>query len=186
MPERSISASSVIRQRPRPDSVHAPVSRPSEHCPSRRRVTSSKRSFASLYVVLDGIGSPSSNLGSAQPVIQRFWKFAPYSWKPSSRPPRRSSMQRDTARVPSRNFRSRCHRVADADARLVRSFCTALKPPATPTAARPPGGHAASGRSRPTPRLTATTAAACQRDYEIAWRMPLEWWPDVAAGSGSA
>ena len=33
--------------------------------------------------------------------------------------------------------------------RLVRSFCTGLKPPASPTAARLPGGHAASGRSRP-------------------------------------
>jgi hypothetical protein len=33
--------------------------------------------------------------------------------------------------------------------RLVRSFCTALKPPASPSAARLPGGHAASGRSRP-------------------------------------
>jgi hypothetical protein len=32
---------------------------------------------------------------------------------------------------------------------VVRSFCTALKPPATPAAARPPGGHAAYGRSRP-------------------------------------
>jgi hypothetical protein len=34
---------------------------------------------------------------------------------------------------------------------LVRSFCTALKPPAAPAATRPPGGHAASGRSRPPP-----------------------------------
>ena len=33
----------------------------------------------------------------------------------------------------------------------MRSFCTALKPPAPPTAARLPGGHAASGRSRPPP-----------------------------------
>jgi hypothetical protein len=37
----------------------------------------------------------------------------------------------------------------------VRSFCTALKPPASPSATRLPGGHAASGRSRPPPpRMT--------------------------------
>jgi hypothetical protein len=63
----------------------------------------------------------------------------------------------------------RCTRIGSAEgrgvilvirlpARAVRSFCTALKPPATPTAAWLPGGHAASGRSRPAPHLTATTA----------------------------
>ena len=43
--------------------------------------------------------------------------------------------------------------------RLVRSFCTALKPPASPTAAQLPGGHAASGRSRPPPRHSNDSAS---------------------------
>ena len=36
----------------------------------------------------------------------------------------------------------------------MKSFCTALKPPASPAAARIPGGHAAFGRSRRAPRPT--------------------------------
>ena len=39
---------------------------------------------------------------------------------------------------------------------VVRSFCTALKPPASPTAKQQSGGHAASGRSRPPPSCGAT------------------------------
>jgi hypothetical protein len=40
---------------------------------------------------------------------------------------------------------------SEDDAGLVRSFCTALKPPASPTIGRQSGGHAASGRSHPPP-----------------------------------
>jgi hypothetical protein len=42
-------------------------------------------------------------------------------------------------------------RAVITDVRLVRSFCTALKPPATPAARQQSGGHAASGRSHPPP-----------------------------------
>jgi len=78
--------------------------------------------------------------------------------------PRRSSMQRDAARVTQSQLPeplpSGCLDRLPWP-RLVRSFCTALKPPAPPTATRLPGGRAASGRSHPPPRLTAKRT--CQR-----------------------
>src|SRR5665647_1597745 len=45
-------------------------------------------------------------------------------------------------------------------ASVVKSFCTALKPPASPAAERHPGGRCLSGRSRPTPSGQATTMAS--------------------------
>jgi len=39
-------------------------------------MTSSKHSFASLCIVLDGVGPASSNLGLVLRVIQRFRRFA--------------------------------------------------------------------------------------------------------------
>jgi hypothetical protein len=68
------------------------------------------------------------------------------------------SVSEDRPQVRKATFDPRLVRIAVTESRLVRSFCTALKPPASPTAARLPGGHAASGRSRPPPRLTASTA----------------------------
>ena len=59
--------------------------------------------------------------------------------------PWRLSVPKLTVRV---RFPSPAPRKAVAAVVVVRSFCTALKPPAKPTAARLPGRHAASGRSR--------------------------------------
>jgi|GEM_PF-5470843 len=55
------------------------------------------------------------------------------------------------ARCPALAALARC-----LDSRLGRSFCTALKPPAPPSAARRPVGRTASGRSRPTPPIPAS------------------------------
>jgi len=56
--------------------------------------------------------------------------------------------------------------------RLARSFCTASKLPASPTAAPLPGGHAASGRSRPTPRHNNDRVFSSPR--EGAWRSSVD------------
>jgi len=66
--------------------------------------------------------------------------------------------------TPALNTRSLCVPLAAPlaalarclDSRLGRSFCTALKPPAPPSAARRPVGRTASGRSRPTPPIPAS------------------------------
>ena len=53
---------------------------------------------------------------------------------------------------------------SEDNAGLVRSFCTALKPPAAPGGGRLSGGHAASGRSHPPPPLLrARVAGSLQR-----------------------
>ena len=67
---------------------------------------------------------------------------------------------------------------------LVRSFCTALKPPAPPSAARLPGGHAASGRSRPSPPGTVEPGASSRPADSSATRGETEahpWGLDYAS-----